>query len=144
VTEERRRSPFSAHIGAVMEELREGYARLSLVVEERHTNPIGFMHGGVITTMMDSSLGAALMALRGEEAKRNPHATIDMNVSLLSSARPGDRIVVEGSVLRLGKSIAFGEAEARRTSSGGGRDGELIAKGRLTFAVRQDGREGRP
>ncbi len=70
MTDERRRSPFSAHIGAEMEELREGYAR------------------------------------------------------------PGDRVVVEGRVLRLGKSIAFGEAEARRG------DGELIAKGRLTFAIR--------
>ena len=140
MTEERRRSPFSAHIGTEMEELREGYARLSLVVEERHTNPIGFMHGGVITTMMDSALGAALGALRGEDARRNPHATVDMNVSLLSGARPGDRIVVEGSVLRLGKSIAFGEAEARRISPAGRQDGELIAKGRLTFAVRN--REG--
>ena len=33
--------------------------------------------------------------------------------------------------LRLGKTIAFGEAEARRRG-----DGELIAKGRLTFAIR--------
>lgn len=133
MTDERRRSPFSAHIGAEMEELREGYARLSLILEPRHTNPNGVMHGGVITTMMDSALGAALSALRGEEAGRNPHATVEMNASFLSGARPGDRIVVEGRVLRLGKSIAFGEAEARRGGD------ELIAKGRLTFAIRDRG-----
>ncbi len=131
--DERRRSPFSAHIGAEMEELREGYARLSLVLQPHHTNPSGVMHGGVIMTMMDSALGASLGALRGEEARRNPHATVEMNASFLSGARPGDRIVVEGRVLRLGKTIAFGEAEARR-------DGELIAKGRLTFAIRPGGR----
>jgi acyl-CoA thioesterase len=129
VTDERRRSPFSAHIGAEMEELREGYARLSLVVQPQHTNPLGVMHGGVVTTMMDSALGAALGALRGEEAGRNPHATVEMNASFLAGARPGDRIVVEGRVLRLGKTIAFGEAEVRRGD-------ELIAKGRLTFAIR--------
>ncbi len=129
MTDERRRSPFSAHIGAEMEELREGYARLSIVLETRHTNPNGVMHGGVITTMMDSALGAALGALRGEEASRSPHATVEMNASFLAGARPGDRIVVEGRVLRLGKTIAFGEAEARRGD-------ELIAKGRLTFAIR--------
>lgn len=132
MTSERRRSPFSALIGAEMEELREGYARLSLVLDDRHTNPNGVMHGGVVTTMMDSSLGAALGALRGEEAVRNPHATIEMNASFLSSARPGDRIVVEGTVIRAGKSVAFGEAEARR-------NGDLIAKGRLTFAIRRSG-----
>jgi len=131
MTSERRRSPFSARIGAELEELREGYARLSLVLQPHHTNPNGVMHGGVITTMMDSSLGAALGALRGEEASRNPHATVEMNASFLASARPGDEIVVEGRVLRLGKTIAFGEAEARRRG-----DGELIAKGRLTFAIR--------
>ena len=132
MTNESRRSPFSAHIGAEMEELREGYARLSLVVGPQHTNPLGGMHGGVITTMMDSSLGAALWALRGEEATRLPHATVEMNASFLSGARAGDRIVVEGRVIRRGKSVAFGEAEARRNGE------ELIAKGRLTFAIRAD------
>jgi uncharacterized protein (TIGR00369 family) len=116
-----------------MEELREGYARVSLTLERRHTNPNGVMHGGVITTMMDSALGAALGALRGEAAGRDPHATVEMNASFLSGARPGDRIVVEGRVIRMGKTIAFGEAEARRNGD------TLIAKGRLTFAIRERG-----
>ncbi len=130
MTDERRRSPFSAHIGVELEELRDGYARLSLVLEPHHTNPNGVMHGGVITTMMDSAMGAALGSLRGAEAGRSPHATVEMNASFLAGARPGDKIVVEGRVLRLGKSIAFGEAEARRGD-------ELIAKGRLTFAIQR-------
>lgn len=122
--------PFSAFIGAEIEELREGYVRLSLVLQQRHTNPFGVMHGGVITTLMDSALGVSLAVLRGEEARRNPHATVDMNASFLAGAGIGDRVVVEGRVLRLGKNVAFGEAEAYRG------DGELIAKGRLTFAIR--------
>ncbi len=135
--DERRRSPFSAFIGTEMEEMRDGYVRLSLVLQPHHTNPHGVMHGGVVTSMMDSALGAALGSLRGEEAKRNPHATIEMNASFLAAARPGDEIVVEGRVLRLGKTIAFGEAEARRRG-----DGELIAKGRFAFAIsrKEEGR----
>jgi uncharacterized protein (TIGR00369 family) len=131
VTTERRRSPFSAHIGAEMEELREGYARLSLVIGPQHMNPVGRMHGGVVTTMMDSALGAALMALRGDEAKRLPHATIEMNSSFLAGAREGDTVVVEGSVIRAGRSVAFGQAEARSGD-------RVIARGRLTFAIRTD------
>lgn len=133
MTDERRRSPFSAFIGSEMEELREGYARLSLTLEDRHTNPNGVMHGGVVTTMMDSALGAALGALRGDAVRRNPHATIAMNASFLAAARPGDRIVVEGRVLRLGRTVAFGEAEARRG------DGDLIAKASFAFAIRDRG-----
>ena len=127
---ERGVAPFTAFIGAEMEELREGYARLSLVLQERHTSPNGAMHGGVIMTLMDSALGASLGALRGQEARRNPHATVEMNAGFLAGARVGDRIVVEGWVIHMGRSIAFGEAEARRG------DGDLIAKGRLTFAIR--------
>jgi uncharacterized protein (TIGR00369 family) len=123
-------APFTAFIGAETEERREGYARLSLLLREHHTNPNGVMHGGVITTLMDSALGMSLGALRGEKARRVPHATVEMNAGFLAGARPGDRIVVEGRVIHLGRSIAFGEAEAHRS------DGELIAKGRLTFAIR--------
>lgn len=131
VLNERRRSPFSAFIGAEMEELREGYARLALRLDARHTNLSGEMHGGVVTTMMDSAMGAALWALRGEEAGRRPHATIEMNASFLAAARPGERVVVEGRVVRLGRAVAFGEAEARRG------DGQLIAKGRFVFVIRE-------
>ncbi len=129
MTDERRRSPFSAHIGAEMEELREGYARLSLVLEQRHTNPNGVMHGGVVTTLMDEVLGGVIASVRGMEAMwAAPHATVEMNASFLLGARPGDKIVVEGRVLRLGRSMAFGEAEARRGD-------ELIATGRMTFVI---------
>ena len=123
-------SPFAAFIGAALEELSDGYARLSLTLEPKHTNPHGVMHGGVVTTMMDSAMGAALGRLRGDVVRDHPHATIEMNASFLAAARPGDEIIVEGRVLKLGRTVAFGEAEARRQ-----RDGELIAKGRFTFAV---------
>ena len=127
------RSPFSALIGAALEERKEGYARLSLAIGPQHTNPHGVMHGGVVTTLMDSSLGAALSSLRGDDARKRPHATIEMNTSFLSSARPGDEIVVEGRVVKLRRTVAFGEAEARRRS-----DNEIIARGRFTFAIQSN------
>jgi len=68
---ERGVAPFTAFMGAEVEELREGYARLSLVLEERDNSPNGVMHGGVIMTLMDSALGASLSALRGQDARCN-------------------------------------------------------------------------
>jgi uncharacterized protein (TIGR00369 family) len=135
--EERRgQSPFVRLIGGRFEEWREGYVRLGLTVDERHTNPHGVMHGGVITTLMDEALGGVIASVRGiDEMRKAPHATVDMNVSFLSNARSSDEIIVEGAVLKLGRSVAFGEAEARRK-----RDNKLIAKGRFTFAIIQ--REG--
>ncbi len=129
-SEKRKLSPFVELVGGQREEWSEGYVRISLVLEPHHTNPNGVMHGGVVTTLMDEVLGSAIASLRGLEATyAAPHATVDMNTSFLAGARPGDRIVVEGRVLRLGGTVAFGEAEARP------KDGELIAKGRMTFAI---------
>ena len=127
--EDRESSAFVDLIGGQLEEWREGYVRLSLVLERHHTNPNGVMHGGVVTTLMDEVLGGVIASLRGMEVMyAAPHATVEMNASFLSGARPGDRIVVEGRVLRLGQRVAFGEAEARRGD-------ELIAKGRMTFVI---------
>ena len=129
--QEHSQSAFVNLIGGRLEEWREGYVRLGLTVEERHTNPHGVMHGGVITTLMDEALGGVIASVRGmEEMWKAPHATVDMNVSFLSNARAGDEVTVEGTVLKLGRSVAFGEAEARRK-----RGDVLIAKGRFTFTI---------
>jgi uncharacterized protein (TIGR00369 family) len=134
VTEEgpRLRVPFVELVGAELEEISEGYGRLTLTVEERHTNPNGVMHGGVATTLMDSAAAVALGGLRGEAVRQDsPHATVEMNASLIAAVRPGERIVIEGRVLSLRRSVAFCESEVRRQS-----DGELLAKGRFTFSIR--------
>ena len=129
--EEHTPSPFVRMIGAKFEEWREGYVRMSLVVEEKHTNPNGIMHGGVLTTLMDETLGAVVASVRGVDVMRAaPHATVEMNVSFLAGAGPGEEIIVEGRALKVGRSVAFGEAEARRRGSD-----DLIAKGRFTFVI---------
>lgn len=126
-------SPFVQMVGAKMEEWREGYVRLSLVLEDKHTNPNGVSHGGVLATLMDEALGAVIASVRGIEAMRAaPHVTVEMNVSFLAGPRPGDEIVIEGRALKIGRSVAFGEAEARRR----GKD-DLIAKGRFTYVIRE-------
>ena len=124
-------SPFVELVGAKMEEWQEGYVRLSLVLEEKHTNPNGVMHGGVATTLMDEALGAVIASVRGMETMQAaPHATVEMNCSFLAGPRAGDEIVVEGRALRVGRSVAFGEAEVTRRGRG-----DMIAKGRFTFVI---------
>jgi uncharacterized protein (TIGR00369 family) len=125
------RSPFVELIGGRLEEWQEGYVCYALTLEERHMNPNGVMHGGVATTLMDEALGAVIASVRGVEAmKAAPHATVEMNVSFLAGPRVGDEIIVEGRTLKVGRSVAFGEAEVRRRGKG-----DLIAKGRFTFVI---------
>jgi uncharacterized protein (TIGR00369 family) len=120
--------PFADFIGAALDEEREGYARLSLTLEDKHMNPHGVVHGGVLTTLMDEACAHAVAAA-GALKDGGTHASIEMNVSFLSGARVGDRLVFEGRTLRVGRTVAFAEAEVRRNED------TLMAKGRLTFVI---------
>lgn len=94
-------------------------------------NPRNILHGGAVMTLMDEAAGAAIVTVRGLEImKEAPHATVDMNVSFLSGAVPGDVLECEGTTIRIGRNICFSEAEVRNRTNG-----RVVAKGRFTFAV---------
>jgi uncharacterized protein (TIGR00369 family) len=123
------RSRFVASTGVQVEEKRSGYARMSVFLEARHMGRGGDVHGGLITSLMDSALAVALRELRGEGATL--HSSIEMNASFLETARLGETVTVEGWITHAQPIVAFGEVEAR------GAEGVLLAKGRVTFALQQ-------
>lgn len=69
-------------------------------------NPQGTLHGGVIATALDVSMGHLLRRIAG------PGTTLEFKVQFLSAIR-GGRVRCRGRVVRLGKSIAFLSSEAR-------------------------------
>jgi uncharacterized protein (TIGR00369 family) len=118
-------------LGGKIESFEEGISVMSMKLEEKHMNPNGVVHGGVITTLMDEATGHAIVTIRGLEAMaETPHATVDMSVSLLSGARVGDELVCEARTLRVGRAVAFVEAEVRRRGSD-----NLVAKGSFTYVI---------
>jgi len=114
-------------IGGKLDAWEEGRVVMSIKLEDRHMNPGGVVHGGVLTTLMDEATAHTIATVRGLEA---PLATVDMNVSFLSGARSGEELQCEARTLRVGSAVAFAEAEVRRR----GRD-DLVAKGRFTYMI---------
>ena len=53
-------SPFCQRLGIVVEELREGYARVTKTVGPEDLNPVGVPHGGVYFSMADTASGSAM------------------------------------------------------------------------------------
>jgi len=130
-------SPFISYVGAELQDGQEGVVRFRIDVAPHHTNPLGVMHGGAMATLLDEATAIAVNTLLGWELEdRARPLLVEMNVSYLAAARPGDQLLVEGRVLRRGRQVAFAEAEARRHPDGG-----VIAKGRFTFVIPQ-GRSG--
>ena len=84
---------------------REGWIKMAFDGKQEFCNPAGFIQGGMLSAMLDDTMGPAVFVMT--EGRFFP-PTIDMHVSFLSPARPG-RLVGEGRVVQLGKSIAFME-----------------------------------
>jgi uncharacterized protein (TIGR00369 family) len=123
------RSRFVAATGVNVKERSPGYARLTVTLEPQHLGLDGTVHGGVLTSAMDTALAVALRELRGEGASL--HSSIEMNASFLGTAALGEAVTIEGRITDLQPAVAFGEAEARDSG------GDLLAKGRVTFALQQ-------
>ncbi|VDD89694.1 unnamed protein product [Enterobius vermicularis] len=103
----------------------EGRVKVEIDVSEELINPFGFLHGGCTATLVDMVTTAALAAtprgLRG--------VSVDLNISYLAAAKLGETIVIDASVLRSGKNLAFTRADIFRKS-----DNALIAVGQHTKA----------
>ena len=74
---------FATASGMRLVELRAGFAKTSLEVEERHLNNVGMVHGGAIFTLAAFAFGAA--------AKTGGHAAVGVSTSLsfLKATRSG-------------------------------------------------------
>jgi uncharacterized protein (TIGR00369 family) len=111
--------PIATTLGFTLVEVESGRAVFGLDPEEFHFNPIGSVHGGVISTLLDSAAGCAVQsALPAGTA----YTSLDLSVKFLRALRVGSGPVrCEGLVVHLGGRTAL--AEARLTST----DGRLYA-----------------
>jgi uncharacterized protein (TIGR00369 family) len=73
------------------------------LAEDRHTNPAGIVHGGMLTTLLDHTLSV----IAWEANARRPCITIALDVHFLAAARPGDLVVARGRLVRQTASLAF-------------------------------------
>ncbi len=94
---------FDKLIGSQVVLLEKGTCILSLLVEERHLNPMRTLHGGVLLTMADTAAGCAC----SYEPVICP--TVEGKLSFLAASFLGDTIRVVGRELRHGGTLMFCE-----------------------------------
>ena len=102
-----------------------GTIEVGFTAGEMFVNPTGAVQGGFVAAMLDDTMGPAVFAMGKGEIFA---PTLDLNVSFLRPARPGN-FVGRGRVVSLGKSIAFVEGELFDA------DGELVARSTATARV---------
>lgn len=98
--------PHVRELGIDLLELGEGFVTLSLPWQERLIgNPeTRVLHGGVITTLLDTASGFAVHARMTRFA---PVATLDLRIDYLKPAEPGRAVTARAECYKVTKHVAF-------------------------------------
>lgn len=120
-------SPFVRHLGMHLVDIGAGKARLALPFSETLATMGNTVHGGAISSLIDSAAMAAAWStacmpdrLRG--------TTVGLTVSYLAPAN-GEDIEAEARVLRRGRSLIYLDVDVHTTA------GRHIAKGLVTYKM---------
>jgi uncharacterized protein (TIGR00369 family) len=80
----------------------DGWA-YGVLTDAHHANGHGMIHGGMIMTLLDNSLGMTVW--RAVAPRRC--VTMQLNTHFLSAALPGEFLEARGKVVRLANSVVF-------------------------------------
>lgn len=110
-----------------IDRLEKGLARLALPYSEPLSQGMGYIHGGAITSLCDTSVGIALFTLTEPEDKI---LTIELKVNFIAPA--AGEIFSLAKIIHKGRKTAVGEVDVTDAS------GVLVAKALITYYIYRD------
>src|SRR5712691_3084265 len=112
-------------------EVEPGRAVFELEPGEYQYNPIGSVHGGVVTTLLDSAMGCAVHTML---PAGTGYTTLELKVNFLRRVTTETgRLRCEGTVIHLGRTVATAEARIEDER------GRLVAHATTTCLVMRPG-----
>jgi uncharacterized protein (TIGR00369 family) len=119
--------PITATLGFRLAEVAPGFALFTMTPEFRHYNPIGAVHGGVASTLLDSCMSCAVQT---RLEKGWGYTTLELKVNLVRPiTEKTGAIRAEGRSLHVGRRS--GTAEGKILDA----KGTLLAHGTTTCLV---------
>lgn len=91
-------------------EIEHGRIVFSAIADERHTNPMGGVHGGFAATVLDSVTGCATHTLL------NPgegYGTTDLTIKMCRPMPFNKKLIAEAKVINSGKNLVISEGYLR-------------------------------
>lgn len=119
---------FDKHLGLLIEEVRPGWVRVRLPFKPEFLgDPFRkALHGGVISTVVDATAGAAALSTLPYGSRCS---TVDMRVDYLLPAQPQE-LLAEGRVLRSGNQVAVINVDVIQGEN------QRIATGRAVYSLK--------
>ena len=105
--------PIAHTVGMRLVDVEPGRAFFELEAEERHANPMGTVHGGILCDLADAAMGCAYASLLEEG---ETFTTLELKINFMKPVWQG-HLVAEGKVIKAGRTI--GLVEGRVTDESG-------------------------
>ena len=126
--------PVAELIGLRMVSAGGGESRMELEVEERHSNPMGTVHGGILCDLADAAMGVAYFSTL---ADGESFTTLELKINFLRPFWQGG-LVANGRVVSRGRTVGLTECDVLDA------EGRLIARATSTcMTLRGDAASGR-
>ena len=93
-------------LGFRLVDWRTGFARLEMPVRDEHRNTVGYLHGGVISSLLD--IAGAVAGSYGD-ARESVSITVNLNVNFMAPHQAAT-VVAEGELVRTTSSLFFAQA----------------------------------
>jgi uncharacterized protein (TIGR00369 family) len=119
------RSPYFLLLSMQIKDLQWGVSLLEVELEEKHLQPFGGVHGGVMASVVDA---AAFWAAFPQVENGMGLTTVEIKINYLAPIQKG-KLIAMGRCIKMGKSIALGEAVVKDEGE------KLIAHGTATMMV---------
>ena len=104
-------SPFNQHIGPLWHRLDREQLVIGLRLERHHTNRAGNLHGGMVSTIADFTLGQnigwTLSPEPGDPGARPSIATVSLTTEFIGTARIGDWVHTDTQIDAVKRTMVF-------------------------------------
>jgi len=121
-------SPYYKLLGIKIDEIKEGYAKLSIKIEKKHIQLLNTVHGGVIASLADSAAGWAIF---GSGKLQGLPVTVEMKINFLKPVNSG-KLFAEARSIHKGSRIFVCDVDVKDDN------GMLVAKSLVTYYLVKD------
>lgn len=89
---------FSNWLGIEIDEVREGFARVHMIVRSDMLNGLGIVHGGIPFSLADTAFGLA------SNNRNNASVALDCSITFIKAISAGDTLTASASEIHNGRS----------------------------------------
>lgn len=119
------RCPYFTLLSMEIQELQWGTSLVGLDLKEKHLQPFGRVHGGVIASVVDA---AVFWAVFTEIEDGKGLTTAEVKLNYLAPVQSG-RLLAQGRCIKIGRSLGLGDAQVFDVN------GNLVAHGTSTVMI---------